>query len=85
MFPFVLLETDKSSICQYFFRTDYQFIVSLHKLYSKLSIFELKQFNKFFLKSYSMHWFRVSFKGKGYRLRKFKTYNKVTLNFGHSH
>ena len=32
-----------------------------------------------------MHWSRVSFKGKGYRLRKFKKYNKVTLNFGHSH
>lgn len=28
---------------------------------------------------------RVSFRGKGYRLRKFKTFNKVTLNFGHSH
>jgi hypothetical protein len=28
---------------------------------------------------------RVSFKGKGYRLRKFKKINKLTLNFGHSH
>lgn len=32
-----------------------------------------------------MHWFRVSFRGKGFRLRKFKALNKVTLNFGHSH
>jgi hypothetical protein len=28
---------------------------------------------------------RVAFKGKGYRLRKFKKINKLTLNFGHSH
>jgi len=28
---------------------------------------------------------RVSFRGKGYRLRKFKKLNKLTLNFGHSH
>lgn len=28
---------------------------------------------------------RVSFRGKGYRLRKFKNLNKLTLNFGHSH
>lgn len=85
VFPSILLETSESSICQYFLRTDYQFIVSLHKFYAKLNIFQLKQFNRFFLKSYSMHWFRVAFKGKGYRLRKFKSYNKVTLNFGHSH
>lgn len=32
-----------------------------------------------------MHWLRISFRGKGYRLRKFKKINKVTLNFGHSH
>lgn len=41
--------------------------------------------NMFFFKTFSLHWFRVSFKGKGYRLRKFKKHNKVTLNFGHSH
>jgi len=28
---------------------------------------------------------RISFRGKGYRLRKFKKLPKVTLNFGHSH
>ncbi len=44
-----------------------------------------KSFNKFYLKTFSIHWVRVSFKGKGYRLRKFRNFGKVTLNFGHSH
>lgn len=29
--------------------------------------------------------FRVVFKGKGFRVRLFRSLNKITLNFGHSH
>lgn len=31
------------------------------------------------------YWSRVVFKGKGYRMRKFKKKKKITFNFGHSH
>ena len=72
-------------VCHYFFKNSINLIIVLNELYSKLNITNIKLFNKFILKTYSMHWFRVSFKGKGYRLRKFKKYNKLTLNFGHSH
>ena len=59
------------------------FILSVGYVYQNQHL--LKKFNKFFLKTYSVHWVRVSFRGKGYRLRKFKKLNRLTLNFGHSH
>lgn len=72
-------------VCEYFLKGNFKLIVVLNQLYSKLHHINMLNFNKFIQKTYSMHWFRVSFRGKGYRLRKFKSYNKVTLNFGHSH
>lgn len=30
-------------------------------------------------------WTRVIFRGKSYRIRNFKTFKKITFNFGHSH
>lgn len=56
-----------------------------NNFYFKFELVNMKHLSKFILKTYSIHWMRVSFRGKGYRLRKFKTLNKVTLNFGHSH
>lgn len=44
-----------------------------------------ERFSKYISSLYIVLWTRVIFKGKGYRLRKFKGYNKVTCNFGHSH
>nr|YP_010147334.1 50S ribosomal protein L6 [Thuricola similis]QQP22145.1 50S ribosomal protein L6 [Thuricola similis] len=32
-----------------------------------------------------IYWKRVVFKGKGFRMRKFKNSRKLTFNFGHSH
>ncbi len=72
-------------ICQYVLKADYNLYVPVNMLYDKIAYKGLREFNKFILKSFSMHWMRVSFRGKGYRLRKFKGYNKITLNFGHSH
>lgn len=84
-FKFIVFITKSLWVCQYILRDNYQLFISLSTTYSKLKSTNLKQFNKFILKSFSIHWMRVSFRGKGYRLRKFKSYNKVTLNFGHSH
>lgn len=61
----------------------YFFTVNLVLDYSNIKL--LNKFNLFFYKTFSFHWVRVSFKGKGYRLRKFRKNYKVTLNFGHSH
>jgi hypothetical protein len=69
----------------YFFKNKFYFILPINFFYFKSELYLMKQFNLFFLKTFSLHWMRVSFRGKGYRLRKFKKINKVTLNFGHSH
>lgn len=61
----------------------YFFSLNLTVDYSNLKL--LNKLNFFLYKTFSFHWVRVSFKGKGYRLRKFKKNFKVTLNFGHSH
>ena len=84
-FKFVLFVFKGFYVCHYFLKENYNLFVSFNANYSKLTPFKLKQFNKYILKTFSIHWMRVSFRGKGYRLRKFKGLNKVTLNFGHSH
>ncbi len=60
-------------------------IIPISNFYSKNNLNGMGLFSRFIVKTYSIHWMRVSFKGKGFRLRKFKNLNKVTLNFGHSH
>lgn len=76
---------NRAWICQFFLQKNFQLILILNLNYAEFKFNELRQFNKFILKSFSSHWFRVSFRGKGFRLRKFKNINKLTLNFGHSH
>jgi hypothetical protein len=70
-----------------FFQLSQQFLLifPINNFYFKFDLSGMKFLSRFILKTYSIHWMRVSFRGKGYRLRKFKTLNKVTLNFGHSH
>ncbi len=72
-------------INQILFNNSYNFFFVLKHLLIQECWKSLKKYNKFFLKTFSIHWVRVSFKGKGYRLRKFKKIGKITLNFGHSH
>lgn len=83
--PCVVFSYTNNLICNYFLKEDFSFFFIINKFYDKYLYKNFKKFNKFFLKTYSMHWLRISFRGKGYRLRKFKKFNKVTLNFGHSH
>jgi len=85
MFKSIVFNHETLWVCQYIFKKDYHLFVSTSDMYNKISSKGAKQLNKFVLKTFSLHWMRVSFRGKGYRLRKFKTFNKVTLNFGHSH
>ena len=85
MFKHVVFKYKNNFICTYILKENYQIILSLCLFYNKFDTKNLLNFNKFLNKSVSLHWFRVSFRGKGYRLRKFKKHNKLTLNFGHSH
>lgn len=84
-FKSIVFFCDNSWLCQYFLKNDFKLLLVLSVFYNKINSKDSLKLNKFILKTYSMHWFRVSFRGKGYRLRKFRTHNKVTLNFGHSH
>ena len=85
MFKNIVFIIQNLSVCSYKLTRDYNLLITMSTLYSKSNFVNLRKFNKFILKSFSIHWVRVSFRGKGYRLRKFKKINKLTLNFGHSH
>lgn len=85
MFSYIVFFWENLFILNYSLKNNYKLLVSLNLSYDKFETQTLLKLNRFLLKSFSVHWFRVSFRGKGYRLRKFKTHNKVTLNFGHSH
>jgi hypothetical protein len=84
-FDFIVFYLNTLWILVYRLKKQYKLIVCVNFNYAKSKLRYLGQFNKFILKSFSIHWFRVAFRGKGFRLRKFKTKSKVTLNFGHSH
>lgn len=85
MFNFIVFYNNLEVLCHYTIKPGYTLVTTLSNVYSKLTHTPLLKFNKFILKAFSLHWMRISFRGKGYRLRKFKKFNKVTLNFGHSH
>ena len=56
-------------------------IVSNKRLY----FYNFYFFYKFFVNSYILLWARITFRGKGFRIRNFQEDKKLTLNFGHSH
>lgn len=85
MFTFIVFFNNFEFLCQYTLKPGYTLITTLSEVYGKFYHKNLRKFNKFVLKTFSIHWMRISFRGKGYRLRKFKKLPKVTLNFGHSH
>lgn len=72
-------------IYDYSLSKNFNLIICLNFLYKKIVHKGANDLRQFCLKSYSMHWFRIAFKGKGFRLRRFKHIPKLTLNFGHSH
>lgn len=76
---------NQSVIYDYSINSRFSLIICLYDLYAKLNFTASRQLNQFCLKSYSINWKRVVFKGKGFRLRKFAKTTKLTLNFGHSH
>ena len=63
----------------------YKLIIPIQLNYYQSICFDLRKLNKFILHTIIFYWVRVAFRGKGFRLRKFKLANKLTFNFGHSH
>lgn len=45
----------------------------------------IKKLKLFFIHSYVIYFLRIIWRGKAFRVRYFKKYNKFTFNFGHSH
>lgn len=84
-FEYIVFYLKDVLILHYKLSKQFYIIIPVNEYYLKFELANMLKFSKFILKTHSIHWMRVSFRGKGYRLRKFKKYNKVTLNFGHSH
>lgn len=49
------------------------------------NIQKMKTLKLFFRESFVSFYLRITWRGKAYRVRLFKKYNKFTFNFGHSH
>ena len=73
------------TIYEYYLNNKFKFIISNNDFYSKDCWSSFKKIKNFFNKTLVTHWVRVIFRGKGFRVRKFKNINKLTFNFGHSH
>lgn len=43
------------------------------------------KYKKYFINTYVIFYFRIIWRGKAFRVRFFKKYNKFTFNFGYSH
>lgn len=84
-FPTVVFIFENLNLCYTVLKANFKLITVTNYNYSSSSYKDIKKLRRFYIKTYSQHWLRINFKGKGYRLRKFKNYNKLTLNFGHSH
>ena len=85
MFDNIVFKIFNLLLSVYNIHTNFKIIIPLHLTYVKNNSKDLLRLNFFLLKTFSMNWVRVSFRGKGFRLRKFKNLNKLTFNFGHSH
>ncbi len=85
MFEYTVFKLHNLLVSTYKFRNNFKLVIPSNLTYCKDNYINIFQLNVFILKSLSLHWIRVIFKGKGFRLRKFKQFNKLTFNFGHSH
>lgn len=83
--PFRIFLISSNVIYDYSIAKEFKLTICINNLYKKWNHKVNKQLNLFCLKTYTIYWIRVVFKGKGFRLRRFRNTSKVTFNFGHSH
>jgi hypothetical protein len=75
----IKLKNNKNTIIQKNLNNFDFFIINIKNLKKQHKLI------KYFVNSFYTFYFRIIWKGKAYRVRYFKTNNKFTLNFGHSH
>ena len=68
---------------KYFYHLDKLNLSQTHKKFYFLTY--TKPINKFLTLHFIYYWFKLTFRGKGFRVRKFLKSSKITFNFGHSH
>ena len=94
----ILLSNDKTNLPKTFFKDiKYTYMYS-NSFLEKVDLYNLifygycvqqkkdiYKLTKFFNKNFIFFWLKITFRGKGFRVRKFFKSQKLTLNFGHSH
>lgn len=63
----------------------YKHIYIYNKFNFKNNFLVNRKINNYLISTCLYYWFKIVFRGKGYRFRKFKNTNKLTCNFGYSH
>ena len=81
MFNYNIFFTKNTYYSETFLRYNYKLIVPAATNYFQMTYPHIKKFNKFLINATMFCWVRVAFRGKGFRLRKFKLANKLTFNF----
>lgn len=85
MFSYNIFLVSGDYYSEMLFSSNYKLIIPVTLNYYQSVYRQLKNFNKFITHTILFYWVRVAFRGKGFRLRKFKKKSKLTFNFGHSH
>ncbi len=84
-FGFVAYVTNSVLIFEQFLRKNFKLFLCkfyyLHHHYYNMP----RKLTLYYLYSVTIFWLKLIFRGKGYRMRKFKKLNKLTFNFGRSH
>ena len=85
MFNYNIFFTGNTFYSEIFLTDKYKVLVPGTANYFQSTYAHAKKLNKFLTDTILFCWVRVAFRGKGFRLRKFKLTSKLTFNFGHSH
>jgi len=59
--------------------------IVIHTTYLSRGLSAFRSYYKVWLRHILPFWFKITFRGKGFRVRKFKRNRKLTFNFGRSH
>lgn len=72
-------------IFEQFLRKDYKIFFCKFYYIPQCYHTHLLKLTNYYIYSIVILWLKLIFRGKGYRMRRFKGFNKLTFNFGRSH
>jgi len=72
-------------ILEQILKKQYKLFFCKHLYLPTAYFFYSSKLTKYYTYSMVVMWLKMIFRGKGYRMRKFKRFNKFTFNFGRSH